>query len=560
MLDLTTLSHAVFHTEARRFDPNTTYFSVLIDTPAFAPLYSAMRSRISYLLPENQIAWVHKEDGTALTQEELDEAISGIAERLDRETWGEPPKRRYFLFAYYDDSHTDGKDLFSLLSSLPNERGDAITVILCLSARMEAQNAVLDRVARGLEACGRAVELYLYAVQNGSYYRRVLIDSMGAAVVLNTDFAECANRQSRKRDAENHVAIRMAQLGEDGVDYLSRFPSVSWSTMCGRYFDRRHDFLSKYLSDLCRCLKQPQESDFQPLLRRIYAEVLPQPEARGIKPKLRDAIALIPSMTPTPPKRPTGTLSSYFVTLYGEKGSYYVDLTLSAMLSRLLRGVSEKPVKAAATMIFDEMAQYHLPDLAGKVCEMFEGYLQKLRPVARPDHRALESILNADMSAEHYDESMDSYIDAYYRMHLTQIEMLFWEETLRYIKSHTEEFSTQCEQARTYFEQIATLQNEVKGSVQDGEIVYHEAYSAREVLHLAQNQARCDEIRAIYERLPENAYAGEAPRDCKHVFVFDLDPGFYRSYSLTLPTATYLIYGCAYNGKYLVHIGGEGNG
>ncbi len=558
MLDITSLYHAVFQEERRKYDPKETYFSILIDMASFDPLYQLLRDRIGYLLPPGQMAWIHKEDRTPMDRNELEEALSKVVERLELEIRGEPPKRRYYLFsAYSSESQGEDAQLMETIRALDLSPGDVITVLLCFSSRMEDKMERLKQVAFALENCGKAVDVYLFEEKNGSFYRRVLIDSISAAVVMNTEFSQTNDRKVRQKAVTAHVKSHKGQLTAEGVASIETYPSIYWSTICARYYDRRHDFLVKYVADACNTLKLPEKDDFDALLHRIYKETLPRPELGKIKQKLRDAIDLIPYVTPNPPKTISGSLYNHFIMLYGNRGLYYVDLTLSTMLSRLVREECDEPDKIAAHAIFDSMAGYHQIDLMATVCSLFEDYIARFRKNSQPSRSNMEDELKDEMSGMNYDSVMNGYIEKHYHSHLRQIELLFWEDTLRYIRRHPGEFKAACDQARAYYDEIEALKAELRDGVQEGETLCKDMMTAQDVLTMAQSAERCVKIRSVFEHLPANAYTGEAPSDCKHVFGFDLNPNFIRVESVDFQTGGYTIYGKEYNGQYIVPQGGE---
>ncbi len=559
MLNLNSLYNAVFKPVYRHFNPRSDYFTVLIDTPEFEPLYQDVNSKLESLMNSEAYIYFHADNPSDIDRDMVEERLSQVTEMLDMRLHDEQPARRYCLLTYFNDNCRDFDRILRLLTYLNRETRDVVTLVVCLSKRMSGQSELLDEVTRKLYEKAPYVDLYIFNDAHTAYYRRTLTYSICGVVIMNADVNSKRERDARKTVAvtavENYIGT---QLSEDGKKWLHNLPAVRWSTLCCKYYDRQYDFLNKYVSDACKNIKQLNIRDFTGMMEEIYRTLIPTKEARDVKPILNQAITLIPHIVASIPKSSARTLNDYFCFVYGDKGLSNVELTLKVTLFRIYSHRIEGIVKKCCLLIFQKCSGFAEENLYEQVCTLLEQYLNSLHASCNGIRNTLKLILDEDIIKNRYEDGVDKYLDKYIQFYEKQKAETFWREVLRLIRIYPENFRMYCETACNYYKQIRELTESLPvGRIYSFEDIKIKAFTAEEILTLDKSEGECSYIRTLFECCRNDGRGAIPPENCTQVFNFSVDSHFYRSSQVTLANDSYTLCGCELNGQYFVSIGGK---
>ena len=550
MLNLNHLYKVVFKPEYQRFDPVKNYYTIFLDTPAFAPLYPDFIDRIEYLLSADSYTYLHAAEDAALDRNEVEEKISEIAEMLDMRTNSAPPARRFCLMAYFDEAHQDVQAFVRQLSWLEYSNRDVVTLMVCLSKRMSDKVELLEKLADALGERVRAVDLFIFTDGHTAYSRRSLINSLSGAVVLNAEVAQYQGRRQRKNSATITVGQYIDSLGEDGKRYLATKKPVIWSSLYCRYYDRKLDFLHQYVMESCDKVKKMTQADFIEFAEQVYKVLVPHPEKRLVSDTVSKAVSMIPYVVPTKGKQPQSCLRSGLKTLYGERGVGTLELTLKATLSNIYHYRIEELADLGIQRLMELCSSYAMPDWDIQIKSMMEAYIRSLRDAVSNAQRKLEKIL--DEGADD-DSTLTQYLMEFQRFYEAQKMLLFFDEVSRKLRAYPERY----EQYSQRSEELAEQMDQLRQSIPTNRAYQYEkldvpALSAQQLLTMDADEGLCTSIRTLFDSQKQNNTDATAPNDCELVFSVGLSPQFARSTSVELHTVAYTFCGCEMTGLYFV--------
>ena len=559
MLNPNTLYNAVFKPEYRKFDPIKDYFTVLIDTPAFAPLYEEVRQRLESMMNSESYLYFHSEKPADIQQITMDEHMSDVVEYLDTNIEGAPPARRYCILSYFDDENKDLDGFLKMLGYLNREPKDIVTLMICISKRMNGVNAFLSELAEKLCEKGPSFDVYLFSDGHTSYYRRALVQSICGAVIMNADLASYRERTLRKRSACSTIdSFIDSQLSADGKSRLEKTPPLRWSTVYCKHYDRQYDFLNKYLSDICKNVRHLTAPDFFRMIEDLYTSLIPAKESKDVKAALKTAISNTPYIVKTPPKGSSRTLSDHFNQVYGYKGSATVELSLKATLSGIYSYRTEELIKKCCTQIFVKCSGFAEENLYEQICTYLAQYIETLNGSCVSLRSSLRLLLDDDVLSDQQSEAIGKYLEKYTQLYLKQKAEAFWIEALRHLQTYPEIYDSYCQKACEYHTQLQELIKSIPtGRVYQFEEVELKSFTAQEILTMDQSEELCAYVHEIFNGCKDSGQGIVHPDNCSPVFGIAVDPNFYRSTPVKLENASYTICGCEYNGQYLVYIGGE---
>lgn len=561
MLNLNSLYNAVFHPNFRKFNPRADAYTVLMDTPAFEPLYPGVLSNLESWMNPDAYTFLHAKSGDDLRRERVEERLSQIAEMLDQRYFDEPPARRFCLFAYFDDSHRETGEIFDLLERIGadgRDSRDSVALMVCLSGRMEGVRPFLEEFSQKLaQKTSGGLDLYLFSDGHTAYYRRSLICSLCGAVVMNVGLDRIRAHESRKSAARSAVNRYVAsQLGEQGQEWIKTLPPLAWSTLYCRYYDRQYDFLCRFVSDACKGLKSLENADFFRIVEEIYAAEIPDRDKNEVCERLVQAVSLIPSLSDHTPKGSVYSLEGYFQSLWGDRAKSAVYMTLKATLSAIYNDQLENSMRRCCEILFERCSQFAQEKLYDRVCELLEAYLASLRTAGQGAARGLDAALSADTTPESWKDVLKEYTEKYLQLYLLQKKESFWNLALRQIRAYPQDYEPVCRKAGDYHRQIRELTDGLPAFGEGAEKVCPREFTAGEILTLDQNSEICEMIFRLFQNGKDFGQTLSYPENCRPVFTLPLDPQFYQSGQVELSTDSYTLCGREINGLYLVHIGG----
>lgn len=563
MLNSNTLYNAVFQPKYEKFNPATDFFTVIVDTPSFAPFYQEVRSRLNSLMNQDSFRYFHAQSEAELSRNAIEEKMSEVIEVLDSHIENEPPKRRFCVLTYFDEENREIDSLLWLLGHLEHESRDVVTLMVSISKRMSGQPQFLHRLFAAVSEKAPYVELYLFTDGHTPYYRRSLVQSICGAIVVYADLekyrTKCGKQSVVRSNVEQYIS---SSLSDQGREHILSLPAVEWSTVHFKNYDRRYDFINQYLLHLCNHLKRIDSDSFESLQNEIYQTVVPSRDGREVRTALDKAISAIPYVVKAVPKNSVHTLQEYFELVYGEKGISTVDLTLKATLSGIYRFNTEERVKKCCRLLFEKCSGFAEEDLYAQVCSLLEHQVQKLHSSYQGMGKKIKLILEEEFDAGQYTEgvedSMGQYLAQYILLYEKQKTEAFWVEALRQIKTYPEEYTEYCRKACEYHGQLQQLMGEIPtSSVYRFDELPLLSLTTEEILSLDQNEALCVQINRVFAQYKDEVQRILAPENCAPVFSISSDSHFYQSYSVELQTESYTLCGCEYIGKYLVLIGGD---
>lgn len=557
MLNLNHLYKVVFKPEYQRFDPVKNYYTIFLDTPAFAPLYPDFNDRIEYLLSTDSYSYLHASENAALERNEVEEKLSEIAEMLDMRTNSAPPARRFCLISYFDDAHQDVQAVARQISWLECDSRDVVTLLVCLSKRMEGKVELLEKLAEALGEKAKTVDLFVFTDAHTVYYRRALINSLCGAVVLNTELAQYQARKQRKNATATTVNNFIRALGEDGQAYLATKKPVLWSGLYCKYYDRKLDFLHQYTMEACDSVKTLTQADFVGFANEVYKSLVPHREKGMVKSTISRAVDMIPYVVPAKPKQALSSLRSYLQYLYGDRGVGAVELTLKATLSGIYNYRIEDLGDKGSQRLMELCSGYAMKDWELQVNAMLDTYLRSLRDAVSSAQSSLEKLLDEDLMGD-LEGTMDRYLSMFYQYYEAQKTMLFFDEVSRKLRSYPERY----EQYSLRSEELAQQMEQLRQSIPTGRVYQYDklpvpALSAQQMLTIDQSEELCASIRNLFNSQQDNNTGITAPSDCGPVFALPLSPQFTKTAPVELHTAAYTFCGCELTGQYFVSMEGQ---
>lgn len=559
MLNLNSLYKAVFKPEYSRFDPLNDYYTILMDTPAFMSLYEEFYDRIEYLMSADAYTYLHTEADADLDRNTVEEKLSEIAEMLDMRTNSMHVSRRFCVLAYFDNDHQDVDDLMRRISWLNRDNRDVLTLLVCISKRIENRDALLEKLEEKLSDKANQVDLYLFTDGHTTYSRRALIHSICGAIVMNGDLAAYQARKSRKNLAAMTIGQYIANLGEDGKRYLADMRPIRWSSLHCKYYDRQYDFLNQYIADACDNVRKMSTEDFAGILDDIYRALLPHYDAAEVKLVLMDAFRQIPYVVAAEPRQQSlSTLRAHFISIYGENGVATVDLTLKATLSGVYNYRVEDLARKCSEQIFARCAGFAAEDLYELVCQMLERQMKSFAEGCDGIADSLRRILDDDMQAGYSESFEEDYLDKYLHYYQKQKVLVFWQEVRRLITTYPDNYSSYCSQSKDHHDQLAKLRESIPTNrIYQFEGLKSKSYTAAQLLSMEGDEASCEHIRTLFSTSRDEGKGIVAPADCGPVLSIPFAPHFYQSAPVELKTASYTMCGCELNGQYFVMMGAE---
>lgn len=561
MLDFNSLYNAVFNPQYPEFDAQTDYYTVIFDTPEFKHLYPEISSKLNTMMSSDSYVYYHSETYDDLSENCIDNHLSDVSEFLDMRIQGDPPARRYCLISYFDNGNHNTDCIFDVLSNIKREPKDIVTLMVCMPKQMSEQKKFLRDLAFQLLEKAPYVDWYIFCDMNTSYYRRLLGYSICGVIINNSNLAMQKRRKYRKNAANNTVVNYIdTQLGEEGKQYISKLPEISWSTVCYKYYDRQYDFLSKYVLDTCKNLKQITPQYFVGLIDSIYRSLVPAKDPAMVRDLLNSAVEFMPYVTPSVPKNAVNTLSDLFYVAYGENGYSAVELSLKATLTSLYSYNIDTLVRECCRKIFEECSKFAESGIYETVCQMIIDKVEAVRVSAKGITSNIKLILNEDIVYGSHSDLLNKFLDKYNLYYTNQKEELFWSEVLRIITSHPEDYDEYCNNASRYYNEIGELTKvlPVINAYNNGSVEIIEL-AAAEILSMDKNEELCEHIRSQFEHLKQDGAGKNSPQDCSAVLNIEFDPHFYESCKVEYHNDAYELCGLEINGKYLAYIGGENN-
>lgn len=558
MLNINSLYNAVFKPEAKRFDPRDDYYTIILDTPEFAPLYGEFSSRMGYLMNTESYSYIHAEGTMPLKRTDVEERLSQIAEMLDIRTNGMPPQRRFCLMTYFETADADVSQLSQLMSWLDAGMRDVISLFVCIPKRMENVDSFLARLGETLKSQADKLDLYIFTDANTDFYRRGLLHSICGAILMNSQIKHYQERKFRLSAAVSGVEQYVSSMAEDGRKRIEKMPAIRWSSLFCRYYDRQYDFLNQYIAAACENIKILTAQGFEEELQAIYEQTVPHKDAKSIKRMLQQAVAYIPYVVPSRPKLSISTLRYYFDHVYGDRGMQTVEMTLKATLAGLIDYRMDDIVQQCCEMIFDKCADYATGDLYEKVLALLESYLDNLRKHCEASAKNIQLSLEDDIPEEAREHQLDEYLTKYVELHMKQKAISFWNLVVRTIRAYPERYKDACLRSDENYRHLEELKRSLPSNpVYRFEILERESYSAGQLLNLEHNDERCEKIRKMFNNTNGGGADIVPPSECTLVFNIPIAPHFYRGEQVRLDTTSYTLVGYEINGKYLVTMGEE---
>lgn len=557
MLNLNNLYKSVFKPEYQRFDPIRNYFTIFLDTPAFAPLYQDFSDRIEYLISSEAYAYLHAAEDAALERHAVEERLSEIAEMLDMRTNSAPPARRYCLLSYFDDEHQDVEEVARQVSWLECEPRDVVTLMVCLSKRMSGKVDLLEKLVDALGEKAKSVDLFIFTDAHTVYYRRALIHSLCGAVVLNAELSQYQARKQRKSATSMSVDQFIRSLGEDGRKYLASKKPMVWSSLFCKYYDRKLDFLHQYAVEACDSVKKLTQEEFVTFAEQVHKSLVPHREKGVVKSTISRAMDMIPYVVANKPKVSLSSLRSYLQYLYGDRGVGAVELTLKATLSGIYNYRIEDLAEQGCDRLMELCSGYAMPDWEQQVKGMLDVYIRTLRDAASNAQSSLEKLLDDDLMGDE-EGSLDRYLNQFQRYYEAQKAMLFFDEVSRKLRAYPERY----EKYSRHAEELAEEMQQLRLSIPTGRVYQYDklavpALSAQQLLTMDTSEELCVSIRNLFNSQQDNNTGVTAPADCSPVFAIPLSPQFSRTAPVDLHTAAYTFCGCELTGQYFVSMEGE---
>lgn len=557
MLNLNHLYKEVFKPEYQRFDPIRNYYTIFMDTAAFAPLYPDFIDRIEYLLSSDAYSYLHTSAEGELSRYDVEEKLSEIAEDLDMRTNSSPPARRYCLLSYFNDEHQDVATVARQLSWLECDSRDVVTMMVCLSKRMNDKIAFLEKLTEALGDKANSVDLFIFTDAHTAYYRRALINSLCGTVLMNTERDRYQQRKERKTSIVNTINSFVRTLGEDGQRYMAGKTPVSWSSMFCKYYDRKLDFLHQYAVEVCDGVKKLSHEEFVGFAEEIYRNLIPHREKGTVKASIQKAVEMIPYVVPTKPRTAMSSLRNYLKYLYGERGVATVELTLKATLSGIYNYRIEQLAERGGERLMELCSGYAMPEWENRIRGMLDDYINSYTQLVNSAQSSLETLLEDDLMGDE-EGMLERYLEQYHRLYETQKALLFWEEVRRTMQVYPERYEGYSERAQQLCEQMQQLRESIPTSrVYQYDKLNVPQLSAEQVLTMDTSETLCASIRALFNSQRDNNTGVSAPTECSPVFAVPLSPQFSRASTVELHTAAYTFCGCELNGQYFVPMEGE---
>jgi len=559
MLNFNSLYNAVFNPTYPEFDSEKDYYNIIIDTPEFKPLFHEVSSKLNTLMNRDAFTYYHSENKSDLSQDCIEEQISSITEMLDSKIQGVLPARRFCILTYFDDNSRDIDFVINTITNLRREPKDIVTLIVCMSKQMQDKCNFLTEFANQLVNKAPYVDWYFFSDLNTTYYRRMLTYSICGTIINGANILLQKQRKNRKISADNNTMNYVdSQLGEGGKAYVASLPPISWSTVCYKYYDRQHDFLSKYILDTCNNLRKITPQYFGDLLDSIYRNNIPKIEAGTVREILNRSISMMPFVIPSVHKNSINRLYDYFNIAYGVNGPFVVELTFKATLTGIYNYSITDTVVECTKQIFINCSKFAEDGIYDIVCNMLEQRISNLQSTIKAINSSINLILDEDITYGSHSDTLDKYIDKYNQLYVNQKEEAFWVEVLRIIKSHPKDYSQYCEMASNYHKEIMDLIKSFP-SVNSFDNVKMDVVelTAADILTLDQNTEICKYIQKQYEFINQERFRKNSPQDCSAVLDIEFDPHFYSYFEVNYSNEAYELCGIEANGKYLAYIGGE---
>lgn len=549
MLNITSLYNAVFKPALPKYDPKTDYFTVLIETPSFK-FGQEIRSKIEYLMTPDSYMCLNIDGDSDVMKNKLTE----VDQKLDK--WmllGNVPARRYCFLAYFDEENQDYTSLLKLVSDLPLDQNDVVTLMLCVSKEIgdtnEAYEHFVDTVAQAVYKLSPKIDLFLFTDKHIRSNYIKLVNSISGSIIMNSKLASYEAKRVRRDEVERYVKHHIDQLPEAGQQAMQSMLPIRWSSVHLNYYDRQDEFLNKYIITACQNLKKLSADNFYEMLNSIYESLIPEQDELRVSKALKEAVDRIPYISSTPPKNIDLYFRNYFEYLYGDKAVSTIELSLKATLSGIFNYRTEDKVVQVCDLIFDKCSGFAVDDLYDQVCSLLEAYLNTLDD----SRNELAKDLKRYLDNTPYTSGLDVYLGKYTQLYTMQKVRAFWNDVLKRIRTYKSEYDSYNDKACEYHDQIKKL---CEGILVQGffDFSYTDTkqFTAEEILTLESDEDAIEHIRSVFASCQIQDKDIDCPTDCESVFTASLDPFFSRcTQGIEWPIASNSFVGCELNGLYL---------